>query len=44
MDVYEWDDAKNEANKLKHGIGFEAIEGFDWSSANHAGRRPLRLW
>ena len=33
MDGYEWDDAKNEANKLKHGIGFEAIEGFDWSSA-----------
>ncbi|MBJ3785912.1 BrnT family toxin [Devosia sediminis] len=27
---FEWDEAKNEANKLKHGIGFErAIAIFD---------------
>jgi uncharacterized DUF497 family protein len=30
---YEWDDAKSEINRRKHGIAFEAIEDFDWSSA-----------
>lgn len=33
MDRYEWDEAKNALNRLKHGFGFELIEGFDWSSA-----------
>jgi hypothetical protein len=33
MDPYEWDEAKNDANQLKHGIGFELIYEFDWSKA-----------
>ncbi len=32
--LYEWDDAKNDRNKKKHKIGFEAIEDFDWSTAS----------
>lgn len=31
--TYEWDEEKNRANKAKHGIGFEAMEGFLWRSA-----------
>ena len=30
---YEWNSAKNARNKTKHGIGFEAAEGFDWRTA-----------
>ena len=30
---FEWDDRKNEANKAKHGIGLESVEGFDWQTA-----------
>jgi uncharacterized protein len=30
---YEWDETKNARNKTKHGLGFEALEGFDWSRA-----------
>ena len=33
MDRYEWDDAKNAANWLKHGVGFELVEQFDWDTA-----------
>lgn len=33
MDQYEWDETKNETNRLKHGIGFERIADFDWSAA-----------
>lgn len=33
MDQYEWDEAKNAANRLKHGVGFELVEQFDWASA-----------
>ena len=33
MDPHEWDEAKNAANQLKHGVGFELIAEFDWSSA-----------
>jgi uncharacterized DUF497 family protein len=33
MDHYEWDDAKNETNRRKHGFGFELIYEFDWTSA-----------
>ncbi len=33
MDQYEWDETKNETNRLKHGIGFELIADFDWSAA-----------
>ena len=30
---YEWDPAKAAINLAKHGIGFDAIRGFDWSLA-----------
>ena len=30
---YEWDSQKNADNKIKHGIGFEAAEEFDWTTA-----------
>lgn len=30
---YEWDEAKNAANRLKHGVGFELVEQFDWDAA-----------
>lgn len=30
---YEWDEAKSLANGSKHGIGFDAIERFEWDSA-----------
>lgn len=29
---YEWDDAKNRANRSKHGISFSAVETFNWST------------
>ena len=28
-----WDPAKNESNIAKHGVAFEAAEGFDWATA-----------
>jgi uncharacterized DUF497 family protein len=33
MDRFEWDEAKNVANWLKHGISFDLIVEFDWVSA-----------
>lgn len=30
---YEWDEEKNRANVAKHGIAFEAVRAFDWSTA-----------
>lgn len=33
MDLYEWDDAKNSANRAKHGVGFELVLAFDWAAA-----------
>ena len=30
---FEWDDAKNRANEIKHGVAFEAVAGFDWDGA-----------
>ena len=30
---YEWDEAKSLANRIKHGIGFDAIAGRDSSSS-----------
>ena len=30
---YEWDEAKNRANMRKHGLGFEAVVRFEWSTA-----------
>jgi uncharacterized protein len=40
MDQYKWDEAKNQANKQKHGIGFELATQFDWSQL--VLRRDLR--
>ncbi|WIY52663.1 BrnT family toxin [Devosia sp. YIM 151766] len=31
--MYEWDREKDAANRLKHGVGFEDVENFDWDSA-----------
>ena len=31
---YEWDEAKRLANLAKHHIDFQAVEEFDWDSAN----------
>ena len=31
--IYEWDEAKRERNRAKHGVDFTAAEDFDWSSA-----------
>ena len=31
--TYEWDDAKNQFNLVKHGIYFADIERFDWNRA-----------
>jgi uncharacterized protein len=30
---YEWDEAKAAANRQKHGIAFERIEKFDWTTS-----------
>ena len=30
---FEWDDAKNRANRAKHGVAFEAVAGFDFDGA-----------
>lgn len=30
---YEWDDSKNQANKAKHGVGFEEMHDYRWDSA-----------
>ena len=31
--TYEWDEAKNQFNLVKHGIDFADIEHFDWDHA-----------
>jgi uncharacterized DUF497 family protein len=31
--MYEWDDLKDEANREKHGVGFELALQFDWPIA-----------
>ncbi|WP_417842009.1 BrnT family toxin [Terasakiella sp.] len=31
--MYEWDDNKNKKNAGKHGVSFDAMEGFDWDTA-----------
>lgn len=33
MDRYEWDEAKNLANWVKHGISFDLIAAFQWETA-----------
>lgn len=30
---FEWDEEKRAANREKHGVDFEAIDGFDWDAA-----------
>jgi uncharacterized protein len=30
---FEWDEAKNAANRAKHGIAFESVAGFDWETS-----------
>ena len=30
---YEWNAAKAAANRRKHGVGFDAVLDFDWTSA-----------
>lgn len=30
---YDWDDAKDAANRLKHGVGFDLVLSFDWARA-----------
>jgi len=31
--LFEWDDAKRQANVAKHGVDFAAIDAFDWETA-----------
>ena len=33
---YDWDAEKARANLDKHGVSFEAVEGFDWAGAIEA--------
>jgi uncharacterized DUF497 family protein len=33
--IFEWDEAKRAANLAKHGIDFDAVRSFDWSTAVH---------
>lgn len=35
MDRYEWDEAKNLANWVKHGISFDLVALFDWDGATY---------
>jgi hypothetical protein len=30
---FEWDEAKNETNKIKHGVAFEMARHFPWDRA-----------
>ena len=30
---YEWDDAKDLANRLKHGVSFQEVLAFQWDTA-----------
>ena len=38
--IFEWDEAKRIANLAKHGVDFELVREFDWSTAYH--RRDAR--
>lgn len=31
--MWDWDEAKREANRTKHGLDFAALAGFDWPTA-----------
>jgi uncharacterized protein len=30
---FEWDEAKNSKNHIKHGVGFDLARAFDWDNA-----------
>ena len=32
---YEWDEAKRRGNIVKHGIDFESVHLFDWTTASY---------
>jgi uncharacterized protein len=32
--LFEWDESKNAANLRKHKISFDAVERFDWDTAD----------
>ena len=31
--MWDWDEAKRQANRAKHGVDFAQIDGFDWATA-----------
>lgn len=31
--MWDWDEAKRQANLIKHGLDFAALDRFDWSTA-----------
>lgn len=33
MEQYEWDEAKNQSNRAKHGVAFDLAVSFDWAGA-----------
>ena len=33
--MWDWDEAKRQANLTKHGIDFAEVESLDWSTATH---------
>lgn len=33
---YEWDDAKEQANRARHGVAFSEVAAFDWDTAVQA--------
>jgi uncharacterized DUF497 family protein len=35
--MFEWDDDKATANLVKHGVAFERVHDFDWSTAQIVG-------
>ena len=47
--LYDWSPDKAASNLAKHGVAFEAVEGFEWCTAllpatlNHAGGEPQIL-
>ncbi len=47
--LYEWDEAKRRGNIAKHGIDFESVDRFDWTtvryerSVRHGEERVLAL-
>jgi uncharacterized protein len=31
--MWDWDEAKRQANRARHGVDFTHIDGFDWATA-----------